>query len=784
MANIFTYETGWLKGKNGTTGNYKYICTIDLNSQSIANNTSNITITLALVGESNSGTLMWDANATKNQPYGTLTGAASATGNRMAKWRKTTTPTTVVTWTGDIAHNDDGTKTISEAFNWVAGELNYYPATQTFTTASVALPTIARASTVTFSTTTIASTTGSLSYTITSKANFYHKLEWALGTGSGTLLNGTNINKTTYTGTIPYTTLLASLPASANGTLTLTLKTYSDSGMTNLIGTKTTTGTIAVNTGAIKPTTSITGTSIYSTPLAGVYVAGYSRAQLDYTATNSYGASGLTNSFSTSRGSMATSSTTTTSGSVLTNAFPASATDYTATLTAKTTDSRGAVGTPQTANITVKGYSDPVITATAKRCDADGTADEAGAYVVAVFSATCSLSAEGNVVSISATMNGSPITSGTVYSLPEEDSATFVFTATDAIKTSTRSLTVPSANFPLDLYDDGNGHIGAGIGKVAEADKMIINMPVDLRNTLTATGDIAAPNANIGSTTDGASHAVSVSSNAGEIKMFANAGGSATRGLWLPAHGTGSAKAAISVDTNNNVTLNGNATTATDATNAKLLKPYPNNRPSTLAQPRWDATMTHFLSDNRASDQPSAQFGHVTDWQWDNNNGIMGTQLYLAVNQNQKQSIALRGSNLNVWNDWKFVHAYREIWTGTTAGQGSKTISLNVSGYSYLKIWAMCYSVCFSFDLDLTKAPAYTIAGASDNTAYRTTGVSPVYTAGASTQRFENYYCTVEVNSAKNTITIVEMGYFYGSGTRVARNNNAGYYIYKIEGYL
>lgn len=784
MSNIFTYETGWLKGKNGTTGNYKYTCTINLNSQSVENNTSNITVTMTLVGESNSGTTMWSADATKNQPYGTLTGSVSATGSRISVWKKTTTPTTIVTWTGNIQHDDDGTKTISVAFNWVAGGLNFYPATQTFTTANVALTTIARASTLTFSTVTIGNTTGSLPYTITSRANFYHKLEWALGTGSGTLLNGTNINKTTYTGTIPYTTLLSALPAAASGTLTFTLKTYSDSGMTNLIGTKTTTGTVAVNTGAIKPTVTITSVAVATTPIAGIYVAGYSTAQLNYTTVNSYAASGLTNTFATSRGSMATASTTTVgSGNVLTNAFPSSATDYTATLTANSTDSRGAKATQASTTVTVRGYSAPVITATVSRCDAGGTADEAGAYAVATFSATCSLSAEGNTVSVSATMNGSPITSGTVYSLAEENSATFTFTATDLVTTSTVTKTVPSANFPLDLYDDGNGHIGVGIGKVAEADKMIINMPVDLRSTMTATGNITGASLYAGDAADTTERRVRVDSGAGGIYMYSQASGTGNRGIYLPAHGTGSAKAAINVDTNNNVTLNGNAATATTASYTNQVNSYPSARPASPDISNNAARMYHFLASGSMTTNKPANDGQIISMEWDNTN-ILGSQLFLCHTNGQHNALGWRGSNNTTWHQWAYADLRRQLWTGTTAGQGSKSISLNVSGYSYLKIWAHCYDVCFNFDLDLTTVPSYTIAGATGNTAYRGSGVAPLYTTGASSVRMEQYFCMVEVNSAKTTLTVVQIGYFRGSGTYEARLNNAAYYIYKIEGYM
>ena len=139
-----------------------------------------------------------------------------------------------------------------------------------------------------------------------------------------------------------------------------------------------------------------------------------------------------------------------------------------------TTDSRGATATDNEA-IVVKGYEPPKVYINAYRCNSGGTADSTGAYVKCTFTASCSLTTEGNTVSVSGTMNGSAYTSGTITSLPAGSSATFVVTATDAMTSTTRKKTVPSALLPLDLYDDGNGHLGAGIaGAFAAGDEVNI----------------------------------------------------------------------------------------------------------------------------------------------------------------------------------------------------------------------------------------------------------------------------------------------------------------------
>lgn len=243
MTTLYSYETGWLKGKNGSTGDYKFRATIELNSQDTQNNLSNVTAKLELIGDSNSGTRMWTANVAKNQPHGELSGALAAVGNGMAKYDKSTTAVVVVTYTADIPHEADGSKTISESFDWVAGELNYYPATQTIATTSVALPTIPRASSITVDDALITSSSGSLPYTITAAASFYHKLDLTFNGTSDTLLTAELISST-YSGTIAYSDLLTWLGSDTSATLELILYTYNDAGMTSLVGTASATSTI------------------------------------------------------------------------------------------------------------------------------------------------------------------------------------------------------------------------------------------------------------------------------------------------------------------------------------------------------------------------------------------------------------------------------------------------------------------------------------------------------------------------------------------------------------
>ena len=54
--------------------------------------------------------------------------------------------------------------------------------------------------------------------------------------------------------------------------------------------------------------------------------------------------------------------------------------------------------------------------------------------------------------------------------------------------------------------------------------------------------------------------------------MYATASTTGNRGLYVPAHGTGAAKAIIQIDTNNSATFNGNASSATSASSLTNFK--------------------------------------------------------------------------------------------------------------------------------------------------------------------------------------------------------------------
>ena len=471
MTQLYTYSTGWLKGKNGSTGDYKYTATIDLNSQNRANNTSNITVTLTLVGESNSGTLMWNApNSESNRPYGRLSGDVSATGNRIVKYNKSTTPLTIVTWTGDIAHGTDGNKTLTVTFDWIAGALLFYPDTFTVATASVALPQIQRYGTLTVNDMLINNTTGYQTLKVRSDyGTFTYRVRMTIDGTTTTLLTQQIAQNQQIIPTILNTTLLDAIPSSKTKQITFTLQVNTGSWTT--IQTETITATIDTN--LIKPTVTITGVTIKNTPIAGVIVAGYTTLTVAYTTTNSRGSTGLNNTFTMSGVTFSpATSTVVGNGTTDTSAMPADGHTSDKVIYITATDSRGAK-TTVSYTVSVTGYTAPIINAQAYRCDSNGNRDDTNAYVKCTWMAIYSLILVGNSGSETATLNGSAYTKDAVIALSEDLKGTFIITATDNCTTVTKKVTVQPATVPLDLYDDGSQNYGmATCGPIAEAGKI------------------------------------------------------------------------------------------------------------------------------------------------------------------------------------------------------------------------------------------------------------------------------------------------------------------------
>ena len=171
---------------NGTRGAYYAIAlTYTENSTDVATNKSNITLTgvikstnsyYSYYGYTNTGKLSVDGSAVKTS---TSTAEVNTSG------------VTLVTYTGDVAHNADGSKTITVKFDF---STTYGYLSDTSITVNWELSTIPRASTITASNKTISDTTtaNALSYTITSATSFYHTLTYKIGNTTTTIFGTSN----------------------------------------------------------------------------------------------------------------------------------------------------------------------------------------------------------------------------------------------------------------------------------------------------------------------------------------------------------------------------------------------------------------------------------------------------------------------------------------------------------------------------------------------------------------------------------------------------------------
>ena len=65
---------------------------------------------------------------------------------------------------------------------------------------------------------------------------------------------------------------------------------------------------------------------------------------------------------------------------------------------------------------------------------------------------------------------------------------------------------------------------------------------------------------------------ITLNSGSGDLTLFSNASATGSRGLWVSAHGTGAGKNIITIDTNNNATFTGNASSATTLQTARTIQ--------------------------------------------------------------------------------------------------------------------------------------------------------------------------------------------------------------------
>lgn len=473
-------------------GNTPYYMAVTWNETAVdtLNNRSTVTIKAVASGGSSSYYSYWRNNTFKvtDQSGNVLVNKSNAAStqyfNGDTVWEATFTVNHVST---------TGAASITVALSsGVYNASNITKATQTLN-----LTTIARASTISVADNlNITANSGNLAVSIVSKGNYYHKLQYRFnGTGSWVNLSDkNNVNNTTETVNLPVSTILAGIVTSRTGTVNFQLLTYTSSDETTQVGatqSDSTSITIDISKAALQPVVStLTAAAASGNKISGYVVAGYDKATITFATTKAPGGSSsgykVTTYFSINQGfTMATKSTASVSGTVNTNTAPASESNKTVTVSAYAVDSRGATSATKTTTFTCRGYSTPIITANFFRCvsNTDKTADEAGLGATGTFSTAVGNSVDSKNTIQSTTCkyakNGSgstTFTSGYAFAIAESDTITFTITTTDKVTSITKTYTIPSAIYPIDLYQ-GTGNdaskVGLGIGRIAVANRVV-----------------------------------------------------------------------------------------------------------------------------------------------------------------------------------------------------------------------------------------------------------------------------------------------------------------------
>ena len=444
---------------SGSIRSGHYVLRVDWSqTKNVSNNTSAITAKIYLVNDWSLSINSRTSSITINGETQNYTSAAiSSTGTHLLD-----------TVTQSVAHNSDGTKSITISCNFaIQATLSgtYYSSISC--SANITLDSIARASSVSSSDVDMGSAT-TISITRAS-SSFTHTLKYSFGNTSGTIVTKTTSTSVSWT---PSKDLAQQIPKATSGTCTITCITYN--GSTN-IGSKTCTMKLCVPA-SVKPTiSSLTAARVDgSVPSTwGIYVQSKSKATI--TINGAAGAYGSTiSSYSITGGGNSGTSATLTTGFLNTSG--------TITFTATVTDSRGRTSDAKTVSISVVAYSPPSFSSyLSQRCNSSGTVTDDGAYIRGLVSYAYSSCSSKNTLTratyyklpsaTSWTNANKAFNNNTAFtfggSISTEYSYDVKYTLTDAFTTITVIDSVSTASVVMDFKSGGKG---VAVGKVAETD--------------------------------------------------------------------------------------------------------------------------------------------------------------------------------------------------------------------------------------------------------------------------------------------------------------------------
>ena len=437
----------------------KYTITVTQNSQSITNNTSNVTVSVRFY-RTNTGYTTYGTGTVYCKINGTTYSASVTPDDKI-----TNSGIVLFTKTLNINHNTDGSKTLV-CSAWISHNA---PLTSSEQSYSQTLTTIPRKSSLSVGNGTLGT---AQTLTVTRQStSFTHTITYKCGTASGTI-----VSKSTST-SISFTPPLSLASQNTTGTsvsITYTITTYNGS---TSIGSNTYTKTCTIPS-SVKPTVSLT-VSEYVTNVKnifGVYVKGLSRLSIKATGTGSYSSTiksyKITANNETFTSASATTGVLTSSGSLK--------------ITVTVTDSRGRTGSTST-TITVYDYSKPSIEVfEGVRCNADGTENDEGENVLLTLKGSVT-NLTGNTATYKigykkstansytyVTLTNTALSINTTYMLSNIDSEStydIIFSITDVMSNiMTNAIAISTAFTLVDYHSSGKG---MSIGKVAELEDVL-----------------------------------------------------------------------------------------------------------------------------------------------------------------------------------------------------------------------------------------------------------------------------------------------------------------------
>lgn len=290
--------------------------------------------------------------------------------------------------------------------------------------------------------------------------------------------------------------------------------------------------------------------------------------------------------------------------------------------------------------------------------------------------------------------------------------------------------------------------------------------------TFYSTYNIVAGNGNTS-----AERQVRVSSGAGDLYMFSQASNTGSRGLYVPAHGTGAAKSIIGIDTNNNAWFNGSASETEVAsrlyctrTNVSLNDLPVLNRANT------------YETQAEAANSPVSNYGFTTTYR--GADSTYAAQLWLGEST---QAIYYRALQGNTWRAWRQV-PLENRYILNEKKRGGTTTSINMSAYSRIRIYALTWGFQHVFEINLADANGKAVAdqGLYDSSyPYQGGSIISCHDGSGTSGAITFYQVFCKVSSDKQTFWINDIGYTRpGSSTWNSRNNYDQYYVYRIDGIL